>query len=291
MDKNNSLSIQFDEGRNEMEELEVFTYDEIFLSPEQLIARIPQPSIPIFMPFRYCCAGGTMLIRRLCVYLRDIGYEVNVVRDFLNWPDYQMAAEYYESSFDSSEAAPGNSIRDQYLIEICKNNRSICYILDMQGELQAHRMVENWNPVPFFMQIVSGDNPIIWGIIIEKEIGHRNCNVDYYCKTIANAKKFMKPFDKTIVIFNKIDETPFMLSPCSVNQKDAYNYARKKYPDLFNLFKTTNVLKGIVSPFNCDFVTFSTGYYPPIENGGFNYAKSNNIFPMVLWEHILKHCK
>lgn len=290
MDKNNSLKIQFDKGRNEVEELEVFT--EELLLPEQLIAQIPQPSIPIFMPFRYCCAGGTMLIRRLCVYLRDIGYDVNVVRDFLNLKDYQKAAEYYENSFDSLEAAPGNSIRDQYLIEVCKNKRSICYILDMQGELQAHIPNENRNPMPLFMQIVSGDNPIIWGIIIEKEIGHLNCNVDYYCNVIANTKKFMKPFDKTLVIFNKIDETPFMLSPCSVNQKDAYNYARKKYPDLFNLFKTTNTLQRLMHPYICDFVTFSSGYYSYDDIRNIRcYTNSNNCFPMALWEHLLKYCK
>ena len=62
-----------------------YTYESDMFSIDKLSAKIPQPSIPIFMPFRYCCAGGTMLIRRLCVYLRDIGYEVNVVRDrFLN---------------------------------------------------------------------------------------------------------------------------------------------------------------------------------------------------------------
>ena len=289
MDKYNSLKIQFHKGRNEVEELEVFT--EELLLHEQLIAKIPQPSIPIFMPFRYCCAGGTMLIRRLCVYLRDIGYDVNVVRDFLNLKDYQKAAEYYENSFDSLEAAPGNSIRDQYLIEVCKNKRSICYILDMQGELQAHHPNESRNPVPFFLQIVCGDNPIIWGILIEKEMGHHNCSVDYYFKSIAKIKKYMKPFDKAIVIFNKIDETPFMLSPCSVNQKGAYNYARKNYPELFNLFKTANVLNSLVRPYNCNFVTFSTGYYTPTEIQGAYYAKSNNCFPMTLWEHIQKSCK
>jgi len=291
MDKNKSLNMQFhfDEGRTKVEDKEILMYKEVLL-PEKLSANIPQPSIPIFMPFRYCCAGGTMLIRRLCVYLRDMGYEVNVVRDFLNWEDYQKAAEYYESSLDSLEAAPGNSIRDQYLIEVCKNSRSICYILDMQGELQAH--IPNGNPVPFFMQIVCGDNPIIWGIIIENEIGHRNCNVDYYCKAIANTKKFMKPFDKTIVIFNKIDETPFMLSPCSVDQKVAYNYARKKYPGLFDLFKTTNVFQKLARPYNCDFVTFSSGYYyTHTHNNLHYYANSNNCFPRTLWEHILKYCK
>jgi len=270
--------------------VQVYEVEEL-VDPESLTVNIPRSDLPIFMPFRYCCAGGTMLIRRLCVYLRDIGYEVNVVRDFLNWKDYQKAAEFYESSFDSLEAAPGNSIRDQYLIEVCKNKRSICYILDMSGELQAQFPNENRNPVPFFMQIVCGDNPIIWGIIIENEIGHHNCNVDYYCKAIANTKKFMKPFDKTIVIFNKIDETPFMLSPCSVDQKGAYNYTQKKYPVLFNLFRESNVLKGLVRPYNCGFVTFSSGYYTPAEHGGFYYAKSNNCFPMTLWEHILKYCK
>jgi len=271
--------------------VQVYEVEEL-VDPESLTVNIPRSDLPIFMPFRYCCAGGTMLIRRLCVYLRDIGYEVNVVRDFLNWKDYQKAAEFYESSFDSLEAAPGNSIRDQYLIEVCKNKRSICYILDMSGELQAQFPNENRNPVPFFMQIVCGDNPIIWGIIIENEIGHHNCNVDYYCKAIANTKKFMKPFDKTIVIFNKIDETPFMLSPCSVDQKDAYNYARKRYPDFFNLFKTTNVFQKLVRPYNCDFVTFSSGYYYMHTHNNLRYyANSNNCFPMTLWEHILKFCK
>ena len=231
-----------------------------------------------------------MLIRRLCVYFCDMGYEVNVVRDFLNWKGYEKAAEFYESSFDSLEAVPGNSTRDQYLIEVCRNNRSICYILDMQGELQAHIPNENRNPMPLFMQIVSGDNPIIWGILIEKEMGHHNCSVDYYCEAIAKTKKFMKPFDKTIVIFNKIDETPFMLSPCSVNQKSAYNYARKKYPDLFNLFKTTNVLKGLVRPYSCDFITFPSGYFTR-DDIGYYYAKGNNCFPMTLWGRVLKYCK
>lgn len=267
------------------------TIEEI-VTHESLTAHIPQPSIPIFMPFRYCASGGTMLIRRLCVYLRDIGYEINVVRDFLNWKGYEKATEYYESSFDSLEAAPGNSVRDQYLIEVCKKNRSICYILDMQGELQANYPYESRNLVPFFMQIVCGDNPIIWGILIEKDMGHCSFNVDCYCKAIANIKRYMKPFDKTIVIFNKIDETPFMLSPCSVNQKGAYNYARKKYPDLFNLFKTSNMFQRLAHPYNCDFVTFSSGYYSYDDIRHIRcYANSNNCFPMALWEHILKYCK
>ena len=270
--------------------VQVYEVEEL-VDPESLTVNIPRSYLPIFMPFRYCCAGGTMLIRRLCVYLRDIGYEVNVVKDFLSVKKYQRAAEYYENSFDSSEAAPGNSTMDQYLIEVSKNNNSICYILDMQGEMQAHNPRARKNPGSLFMQIVCGDNPIIWGIIIEKEIKHRNIDIDNYRNSIARIKKLMKPFDKTIMIFNKIDETSFMLSPCTVNKKGAYVYAREKYSDIFNLFQTPNCFQRLVHPYSFDFVTFSTGTYSFVDGRqGYYYAKSNNCFPMTLWEHIVKFC-
>ena len=98
----------------------------------------------------------------------------------------------------------------------------------------------------------------------------------------------MKPQDKVLFVFNKIDETDFVISPGVVNMNAARNEVRNNYPGIFELFKNQNPITKLFREYNWDFLAFSTGDFTEAADGTKMFQQGDDVYPKNLWNKIME---
>ena len=63
------------------------------------------------------------------------------------------------------------------------------------------------------------------------------------------------------------------------------------YPAIFNPFRNVNPITRFWRTWDCDFVTFQTGYYTADADGGNVFSEGPDTYPRNLWNTILKRCR
>ena len=94
-----------------------------------------------------------------------------------------------------------------------------------------------------------------------------------------------------ILVFNKIDETPFVVSPGVVKNGLALQHTNFLYPDIFVPFKNQNPITRFWKEFNFDFCPFQTGYFTEASDGTLAFQQGHDIYPRKLWSIILKRIR
>lgn len=245
-------------------------------------------AIPIVILYGPPMCGKTMTLIRLCRYLLVNAYSVKPCKEFRSNPHYEERCHSFVDSINASEAQPANGVYDDMFIEISdKRGNSICYIYDASGDFYMNP----WNLPPWIISLFMSANPKIWCFFTEPifaDISTRHNyvqTVDYVYHHFSDTSR-----DKYIIIHNKIDKTPFIISYRKVDVASTLRSVRNLYPSLFDIFKNTSFILKWFKPYMFTFVPFMTGIFAIHQDEyGLSYevySLGPDIYPANLWNAI-----
>lgn len=266
------------------------------LDPNKVRISVIDDETPILILFGPPSCGKTMTLIRLTNYLRSVGYTVEPVPSFR--PSHDKNYEYLCNNFDntvsSENAAQANSRMNFMLVQILKDGRPICQLLEGPGEYYFYPK-DPKQPFPRFVkQIINTPNRKIWAIMVEPDDTNKALTQSlrkHYVSKIHSLKAKISSRDKIMFIFNKIDETQFVIGPGNVKVDLARKYVEKRYPGLFVKFMNDNPVTKIFYPYRHDFIPFQTGEYSIADDESIGYDDGPDIYPAQLWSVITRRLK
>lgn len=245
-------------------------------------------------------SGKSMILVRLAKYLRDKGYTIKTDPTFLNTAKYQSDCNEFESKLSTNVALSGSVTF--LLVNVYKNGKEIAKLLEAPGEdfytydPEKIRLGVNNSIAPYLSTIISSTNPKSYVTLLDldSEVSFRRDgnHRDQY------ANRFMTHFyphinrnrDRIVLLYNKIDTTPFgSINGCH-DPAGALNDARLYYPSWFNSMRTKKMV--FFDMENYVFKTFCTGMFSMQTDANGNtyktYNKASDVYPAELWAEITK---
>lgn len=180
------------------------------------------------------------------------------------------------------------------LVMVSKGGRPICQILEGPGEYYFNPRRPKEEFPAYVNTIINSDNRKIWAIMLEpdgtnSDMGHvdrRN-----FVSKIHMLKQRIRSRDKVVFIYNKIDATPYVISPGQVKLGLARTSASQLYEDIFVPFSNENPITRFWQPHKFDFVAFQTGTYTRTLGNSVTFQEGPAEYPRQLWNLILKRVR
>lgn len=277
-----------DEGESGLESTPVYNPAELN-DPNSINVSITNTTVPLVILFGPPSCGKTMTLVRLTRYLSRKGFDVQPKKNFRPAYDenYKQLCNGFNSLINSNDAAESTNRINFMLIEVLKGGKSICQLLESPGEFYFDKNNPN-APFPNFLNtIFSKDNRKIVAMMLEPD-WLEDADRKNYVRKILDMKRKMRSRDRSIIVFNKIDKTPFVIAPGRINRRSALKEVRDLYPDLIESFKNLNPITSLWKPYEVDFVPFQTGDYSMTSSGRTTFQEGPDEYPRMLWEKILK---
>jgi len=256
--------------------------------PNSIQVTVSDPKAPLVILFGPPACGKTMTLVRLTRFLQSEGYSVAPIRTFRPTTDtnYAKICEKFNETMNSDNAADSTNRISFMLVEIIKNGRRLCQILEAPGEYYFNPKNPN-APFPNYVNTIIGcSNRKVWTIMVEPNGMDHTDRLNYVTK-INLLKKSMRLKDSTIFVFNKIDLTDFVISVGVINMGAAINEVKNLYPNIFVPFMNQNPITRFIRKYNCEFVPFQTGYYTTAVNGTIKYQEGPREYCVKLWNTIM----
>ncbi|MBR3798535.1 MAG: hypothetical protein IKJ59_14010 [Clostridia bacterium] len=255
-------------------------------------------NIPIVILFGARASGKTMALVRLSRWLENNGYDVEPVRDFRpsTSKHYQKMCEDFAKNIHSSTAHDSTNVLSFMLVQVSKNGKSICQILEAPGEHYFDEAKTNMD-FPTYIQgltkaKVNGKRvPKTWVFIVEcKWKGYEGQQIrPLYAKQISKMLNKLDRSDRVIVLCHKADkqDTYFVK-----NNPDTSKFLTEIKSDYAPMFERLNngFLSRLLKPetFKYDFVVFSAGDFNKRADGKYQYTESDDKYPERFWKAISK---
>lgn len=248
---------------------------------------------PIVMLFGPRSSGKTMTLVRLARYLRDCHYTIEVDENFRAEANYGDKCARFLDDLDTSVALSGTAYGDYLLVKIRKHGKTICQILEAPGEHYFNpKNVTATNFRPYMTKIIHKlPNRKIWVFITEARWKEDPKVKRAYITRIGNCKaSLVQDRDRNIILYNKIDQKPFLFEDGQLHHEDAEEEMGNEYAGLQTIFENKNPLSSMWRKYNYKFVPFCTGIYTQNEDDSnvLDYCESNDIYPAALWETLMK---
>ena len=266
----------------------------LYEDPNRINVTIVNKDIPLVILFGPAACGKTMTLVRLTRYLRSKSFKIFPIRTFRPSDDqnYQKLCDNFDSMINQSDAAKSTDRINFMLVEVLNNGKPLCQILEAPGE-GYFKVTDPHDPFPNYVNtIINSSNRKIWCLFVEQspkdmdESGRRN-----YASRIHQLKKRMRSKDKTIFVYNKIDNTEYVIAPGKVNIPQARKNISDLYPDIFVPFRNMNPITRFFSEWRYDFVPFQTGDFTIPTKGPMTYQQGTDEYPAMLWSTIYKHIR
>lgn len=251
---------------------------------------IADKKAPIIMLFGPRSSGKSMTLVRLSRYLRDNQYTIVVDEAFKSDAKYKEKCKKFLNDLNTTKALSGNAYTDFLLIKVVQHGRTICQFLEAPGEHYFDPDdVDAANFPPYMTEIIRNlHNRKIWAFITEAKWNVNHRTKVAYVDRIRNCKNvLMQPADRSIVLYNKIDQKTELFEDGKIHLGPAESAMREEYEGLANVFRNTNPITSLWRPYNYKFVPFCTGYYFK-DKGELKYKKSEDLYPKLLWNALLK---
>lgn len=259
--------------------------------PNSIRVTIADYNAPLVVLFGPPACGKTMTLVRLTRFLQTEGYVVAPIRTFRPSEDhnYTEICDNFNAMMNSNNAAAGTSNISFMLVEVIKNGRRICQILEAPGEYYFNPQNPRQSFPSYVNTIIASQNRKIWTIMVEPDWQNTEDRKNYVSR-INDLSKLMRPKDSKIFIFNKIDKTNFVYNVGNINISAAIREIQNLYPSIFDSFRNQNPITKFWRAYNCDFIPFQTGFYTDSVNG-IAYQESPREYCEKLWSSILKQIK
>lgn len=265
--------------------------------PNQISVTIADGKAPLVILFGPPACGKTMTLVRLARYLNKNGYKISPIKTFRPSDDQNYVeickSENFNKIINSPDAANSTANISFMLVEIIKDGKRLCQILESPGEYLFNPNKPS-EPFPSYVNtIIHSNNRKLWAIMVEPDWRNVEDRINYVAK-INDLSTQMSVKDKTLFIFNKIDKTNFIRKQGQVNVPQAKVEISNLYPGIFEKFKNQNPISKIWKDYLCGFVPFQTGTYTPTTridskgNAVWNYQEGADYYPQMLWNEIQK---
>ena len=264
--------------------------------PNSISVIVADEKAPLVILFGPPACGKTMTLVRMTRFLQSEGYTVSPIRSFRPTSDtnYAEICENFDESMNSNNAAKSTNRISFMLVEVRRNGRKLCQILEAPGEHYFNPEKPNDGFPNYVNTIIASANRKVWTIMVEPtwmkhKMVHPMEHTDRknYVTKITRLKQSMRSKDSVIFVFNKIDLTGFVRTIGVIDKSAAINEVKNNYPNIFVPFMNQNPITKWVKEYNCDFVPFQTGYYTPALNG-FTYQEGPREYCVKLWNAIMK---
>ena len=259
--------------------------------------KIGDKKAPIIMLFGPPTSGKSMTLVRLARYLRKLGYTVKADATFKADDTYKERCNKFHKNLNSKEALDGNALNEFLMVKIINHGATICQILEAPGEHyfnpQKPDDISARNFRPYLTQIIRNlPNRKIWVFITEAE-WHVHASVkDSYVSRIRNCKhQLLRNTDDVIILYNKIDQKEELFENGHLHISSAEKAMKDEYEGLSSVFKNQDPITSLWRPSNYRFVPFCTGYYTKQVSGNPKYNESEEMYPRLLWEQLMKCIK
>lgn len=265
--------------------------------PNSIVVSIADQAVPIIVLFGPTECGKTMTLIRMTRFLQKYGYRVSPIRSFRPSADahYAQMCEGYNELVHSSNAAEGTQMISFMLVEVLdKNGRRICQILEAPGEYY-YNPKKPGNDFPAYVQtIIHSNNRKIWIYMVEPDWKDPSDRSGYVSK-LQKLKTMMRPQDRAIFLYNKVDKSNFVISPGHVNMPGIKNDIENMYPGIFTPFVNLNPITKWFKPYLCDLVPFSNGSFTRASKADgtayLTYQQGVDEYPQMLWNYIMKRIR
>lgn len=266
--------------------------------PDTIDVDIADPDTPIAVLFGPPACGKTMTMIRLAKFLTEKGYSIEPVRSFRKDYDhnYTRNCDNFNGLLREPQytwAAEKSLGLNFMLLKVSRGGTPIVHILEAPGEHYYDPAEPNEpkaNFIPYITKVINAPNRKLWIYMTEPNWKNKGDRVNY-ARKISSMRTKTNRKDKSILLFNKIDETGFEKSMGEVNQEAAEQHVSNMYPGLFDCFKNQNPITSIWKPYACTLVPFSTGTYTKKLIEGKNrkkFTEGPDAYPLKLWNTILK---
>lgn len=265
------------------------TAEEI-IDPNKIMVTLSDQATPVVVLFGPPSCGKTMTLVRLTRYLQSEGFTVNPIRTFRPGYDkhYKKMCDDFDYMINSDEAAKANNNISFMLVQVLDGTgKTICQILEAPGEYYFDPDDPGRAFPVYVHKILNSSVRKVWAIFVEPDWSDFTPRNNYVTR-IRSLSTMMKPHDKTIFVFNKIDKTPYIMRNGHINTKESIRYIENLYPNIFTPFINNSPLAFFGSKYDCDFVPFQTGTYNKIMDGGVTYVEGPEEFVRNLWKTIRK---
>lgn len=290
------------------------TYSDDELRNEKTITvTIEDTKTPILVLFGPPAVGKTMTLIRLAQYLNDNHLTIKPVRSFRPSYDvnYKEKCDNFNSLLYDKYAAEKTGGINFMLLKIFHYNKPIIQILEAPGEHYYDPYSEEKEPktqfLPFIQKIINSPNRKIWVYLVEPEwtIPHdpkrtpipldMNLVKNSYSQKVSNMKRLINSRDKSIILFNKVDNMQEAFNEHGVIDLDSIaNYIKGAYELIMESFINTNPITSMWKKYNCTIIPFQTGTYEEALVGNDpkkTYTKGKDEYPAMLFKCIRKIIK
>lgn len=265
------------------------------------VNQIINTGVPVVVFVGPPSSGKSMILVRLAKFLRNQGFTVKPDETFLNTPQYIEGCREFRTKLNTNVALDGTV--KYLLVDVYdQNHRSVAKLLEAPGEdfydPDPKTAAKNNNGLkPYLTTIMASKNPKSYVVLLDldSEISFRNDS----SHREGYMQRFLDDFypninnkvDQIVLLYNKIDTTPWGTIHSCNDEKGALLDAKLYYKQLFNTMKVTK-LGGLLTVDNFTFHTFCTGIFAKQQDDmGNNYETynvANDCYPDTLWKEITK---
>lgn len=260
--------------------------------PNKIDVTVADTNAPLLILFGPPSCGKTMTLVRLTRFLKQEGYKVSPIKSFRPAFDknYEKMCEDFDIMINDRNAANATNRISFMLVEVVKDGRRICQILEAPGEFYFNPKDPHAQFPAFVNTLINGNNRKIFALMTEPDWMDEHDRANYVNR-VSELKKKIRPRDKVMFILNKIDKTNFVIGPGQVNVGEAMKQINFLYPGIYQPFKNLNPITSLWNPYRFDFVPFQTGDYTKASDGTLTYQEGPVEYPRQLWKVVLKRIR